>query len=343
MNGKKRLEYVDVARGIAMICIVLGHLGNDAINRVVFTFHLPIFFFISGYFLSERGTFKEFTEKKFRAYIVPYNFTCLVITLLALLKAALRHKTLLPEFMHWTWATIYAAGTTEADPFFGIVIGALWFLWATFWGTLILRAVSKLKPVCRIIIIGSVFTLCQLTAPIFWLPLDIQAGGTASLFMYLGWLLKKNQLQIETIRDKEVRFVGFVGALFIWFYAVMNFKGFYLVHDEIHNGIFDIIGGICGSILLLLLSYLMTKRTAKLADFLSWAGKYSLLFLSVHITELNLLPWNKIVTKAVSLTGIFPVTDSAVFCYVIIAKFLFIFIAMWILLKSRIIRKIYRY
>ena len=45
----KRLTYIDIARGIAIICIVLGHLGNNTINRVVFTFHVPIFFFITGY------------------------------------------------------------------------------------------------------------------------------------------------------------------------------------------------------------------------------------------------------------------------------------------------------
>ena len=32
----KRLQYIDIAKGIAMICIILGHMGNANINRVVF-------------------------------------------------------------------------------------------------------------------------------------------------------------------------------------------------------------------------------------------------------------------------------------------------------------------
>lgn len=40
---KNRVQYFDIARGIAMICIILGHLNNSLINRVVFTFHVPIF------------------------------------------------------------------------------------------------------------------------------------------------------------------------------------------------------------------------------------------------------------------------------------------------------------
>ena len=47
---KKRIEYLDVARGIAMLSVVLGHMGIFNINRVVFTYHLPILFFITGYF-----------------------------------------------------------------------------------------------------------------------------------------------------------------------------------------------------------------------------------------------------------------------------------------------------
>lgn len=30
----KRLQYVDIARGIAMICIILGHLGNPSIKGI---------------------------------------------------------------------------------------------------------------------------------------------------------------------------------------------------------------------------------------------------------------------------------------------------------------------
>ena len=49
-----RLQYIDIAKGIAMICIILGHLGNASINRIVFTFHVPIFFFITGYFTNKK-------------------------------------------------------------------------------------------------------------------------------------------------------------------------------------------------------------------------------------------------------------------------------------------------
>lgn len=53
MNEQKsRLLEFDIAKGIAILCVILGHLGIKEIDRVVFVFHMPLFFLISGYFLS---------------------------------------------------------------------------------------------------------------------------------------------------------------------------------------------------------------------------------------------------------------------------------------------------
>ena len=80
----KRVMFIDIAKGIAIICIILGHLGINNINRVVFTFHVPIFFMITGYFINKKYTIKEFIINKFKRLIVPYFITSFVIILLSL-------------------------------------------------------------------------------------------------------------------------------------------------------------------------------------------------------------------------------------------------------------------
>lgn len=51
---KARCEHMDIARGIAIILVVLGHscskMSGDDVNRVILSFHMPLFFFISGVF-----------------------------------------------------------------------------------------------------------------------------------------------------------------------------------------------------------------------------------------------------------------------------------------------------
>ena len=56
-TAKTRIRFIDTARGIAIICIILGHLGSASINRVVYTFHIPLFFLITGYFKYLDGQF----------------------------------------------------------------------------------------------------------------------------------------------------------------------------------------------------------------------------------------------------------------------------------------------
>lgn len=50
---KARLDYIDVARGMAMGLVVLGHCYGSVgapVNRFILSFHMPLFFFLSGLF-----------------------------------------------------------------------------------------------------------------------------------------------------------------------------------------------------------------------------------------------------------------------------------------------------
>lgn len=58
MLSRERVHYIDVARGIAIILMVLGHiLEVETIGReLVFSFHMPLFLIVSGYFFSDKGS-----------------------------------------------------------------------------------------------------------------------------------------------------------------------------------------------------------------------------------------------------------------------------------------------
>ena len=48
---KKRNEQIDVARGIAILLVILGHSFysiEDPLNKIILSFHMPLFFFLSG-------------------------------------------------------------------------------------------------------------------------------------------------------------------------------------------------------------------------------------------------------------------------------------------------------
>lgn len=81
VKNKERTPLYDVAKGICIISIVLGHLGIA--TRFVYFYHLPIFFFISGLFLNaEKHSFKDFLLKKIKSLYVPYVIISLLFAII---------------------------------------------------------------------------------------------------------------------------------------------------------------------------------------------------------------------------------------------------------------------
>ena len=79
----KRIEYIDIARGIGILLVVLGHndfaLVSPFAYKVIYSFHMPLFFFLSGYFINPSVGFWEFIKKRFNSLLKPYLFTIFMI------------------------------------------------------------------------------------------------------------------------------------------------------------------------------------------------------------------------------------------------------------------------
>lgn len=45
---KRRIEWIDQLRGMAVILVILHHAGLRGFGRFILAFHMPLFFFISG-------------------------------------------------------------------------------------------------------------------------------------------------------------------------------------------------------------------------------------------------------------------------------------------------------
>ncbi len=292
MNSKQnnsRISYIDIAKGISMICIILGHFEVFTIIRIVYTFHVPIFFLISGYFISNKIKMSDFIKGKAKRLLIPFYITCLIIMALEL-EASFFVGGIGQTFIYWIKAILYAAGSWHHKPFEIIPIGSIWFLWALFWGSIFLRLSLNMKKHMRIIFIGTIFLIGYYTRNIFWLPLSIQPGACATLFMYIGYLIKINKDTIDKI-SPQIKIVGSFVALIISILFIKNFKTFFLVECDIGRGVIDIIGSLCSCWIVILISQFIDKHTNILKKFFTKIGQHSLILLCVHNVELNILPW----------------------------------------------------
>lgn len=85
MQTRERLGYVDFMRGVAIILVVVGHMiqfngveTSNAVFEVIYSFHMPLFFAISGY-ITQKVTRLEsvrqyggYMKKKVISILVPY-------------------------------------------------------------------------------------------------------------------------------------------------------------------------------------------------------------------------------------------------------------------------------
>lgn len=279
-GDRGRLDWPDVAKGICIISVILGHLGIDFINRIVFMYHLPVFFLLAGYFLKKRPD-GEFVASKAKRLLIPYFVTCVAICLIGVLRTGGSKKD---AFVSWIYASLYGAGDSWDWPFHIKAIGAIWFLWALFWALIIVNHFAD-KKFYRIIIFCIAFTgWASFDRTQIWLPLSIQAGMLAALYVLIGYEIRKNNL-LEHLNGWEQ-----LGCFLVYAWSIWSFKGFWIVHDYMGNGWIDFIASICAAIVIISLSRYICDRSLIFRRILGWFGRNSLIILCFHIIELNVLP-----------------------------------------------------
>lgn len=155
MEQCKRIDWIDILRGIGIFFVVLGHiLHNDLIVKWIFSFHLPIFFFISG-FLYKKRDIKIDLVKRIKTILIPYYFFGILNLLYWILfERKYRYET----------QSVY-------DAFLGLITGNyqyltfnihLWFL-PCFFSALLIYNILRRYFNCKIVFVISMllYMICN--------------------------------------------------------------------------------------------------------------------------------------------------------------------------------------
>ena len=85
---KERIVWLDYGKTIAIYLVVLAHTAlYKPAEGFIYTFHMPFFFFMSGYLFSysKYPSYMEFVKRRFRQLLVPYVVINMITYLLWLL------------------------------------------------------------------------------------------------------------------------------------------------------------------------------------------------------------------------------------------------------------------
>lgn len=293
-----RIASADIAKGIGIIAIVAGHVGlfptaesENVLVNAVFQFHVPIFYLLAGYFLSTRKPFAAFAKQKAWRMLAPYYATCLAVTLVVGVLIFVTGTSKPPSIFNGVpdalLASLYAAGGTFAPmDALGIThIGAIWFLWALFIGMIEVRLVMNHRALAPIVVVG-LFILSVVSVDWAFLPLDIQPGLFAGLYIYLGTLARRANLLARTLSTPAT--LALVVALCVC--SVFFYQAGWVVYpNSCYPGPawLGVPASLLTCTLVVLVSQLIATHTRFLASFLTFFGKNSIVVLAVHLVMLD--------------------------------------------------------
>lgn len=142
-----RIEWIDTAKGIGILLVVIGHIQLiPFFHDCIFLFHMPLFFFISGTLFKKNESWKNCFTKKIIHLLLPYPF-------FMFLFVPLRYITNYFCTGEWESFKLSMLGLSYFDK-------PLWFLFALFITTLIMRSLysftKKINIIVTVIILGFI-------------------------------------------------------------------------------------------------------------------------------------------------------------------------------------------
>ncbi|MBR3825869.1 MAG: acyltransferase family protein [Lachnospiraceae bacterium] len=146
----KRIAYLDMARGIGMVLVVLGHIEYLGAGwlRYVTAFHMPLFFFVSGILIckkkEEEKPFAGLIKKKLVSIMVPY----VIFSLLSFLIESSRIWVKGLDEWNVVLRQLFQSCCLQG-------VSTLWFLPALFMGEVIFIGIRKKTPLW-----GTVICVC---------------------------------------------------------------------------------------------------------------------------------------------------------------------------------------
>lgn len=213
----ERIKWIDSLKGFAIILMVIGHYQDTPhlLNVWIYSFHMPLFFFLSGY-LTEHIK-KKYIQKKFKTLMIPYfSFGLLMLCVDYFLKQEIDIYKEFLNIIYYIWRP------------------AMWFFWILFACCAMFYYCNKLSIKLKCFIVILCYTISVLTSKFNMnLPFRIEIFFSAFSFFLLGDILRSRIKQLFLINKKEQ---WFICSIFFAIFTViaLQFPKIDLLLNELH-------------------------------------------------------------------------------------------------------------
>lgn len=277
----QRNDALDIAKAIGILLVILGHCPEIPMmpfRHFIFTFHMPLFFLISGYLYKPKDV--KSSLKKDAIYLLsPYFYTCFFIIFISFVGGLLSGD--FDEIVYYIEAMFVGSGGIHPCLYFSDppIIGAIWFLPALYVCKNTYNCLQAYGCREKLFISSVIFIVSTLIGYyLLFLPFSILSGLSAMIFYSIGDALKS----VKRI-PLPYWFLGFV----CWALA-FKYSHLYIATPQLDLFFVDVIGATTLSLCVFLISQKMCKFTFLAVPFTS-IGRLTLYILCFHTLDIDIL------------------------------------------------------
>ena len=291
---KKRVLWVDAAKGVAMAAVVLGHTyyGGVPAHTFVYSFHIPLFFILAGYTFRVKPAGEMF-KASVKRLLVPYLVLCLITAICDIAFGRLS----IDGIVLFLGSVVFASGGSWL-PFDIPSIGVPWFLMALFVARLLYNALlgfldrHGVHPIVQFAVFAAICYAAKIAIPYIALPFALLQAVIAMFFMHAGHCMAKYHWI-----EKAPAFATII-ALVLWaaglalgfFFSIGNL---WFVKSFVGGAVMAAAGSWC----IMQACRFVEAHARRLGDILAFVGINSLLVLELHVVENLCFDWGLVVIE----------------------------------------------
>lgn len=345
MTGCKpeRQEWVDMAKGIAIIAVVMGHIGFCWPHSrflplnvlLIWLWHVPVFFMIGGFFLDDKKLVHPvaFIKRKLKTLYLPLLYVYVPVLLLhnVFISSGIYDVGTNYSGHHVSWwgATDYVVQGIKSLLLVGQepLLGAMWFVFVLFWAQTLLSVSSNLLRKTGRQWEQNTFDLVRYLVLLCLAVLSwslTAMGYTKMLFsvtLVAAWLIYVGMLLMRRLRPQfDNGIVALICVVIAW-HASCSVGGVNLVDNRFHDVITLTVSALACLYVVCYVAKLIECRSKMLTAVLSTIGRDSFYIMGLHFAgfkictvALDQLGWDiplaELVPPVGHCAGLF-------FCYVL--------------------------
>lgn len=212
----KRIEWVDIAKFMGMFFIYLGHFGKDAglAYYWVFSFHVPLFFFLSGCLenYNHRGIVDNIWHK-FVNIVVPFFF---FLAIVAAFDAANSNSA--ANIKKYMLVGIQGGIRTHV-----LSASALWFLTCLFVMEIMFSFIKRVRYKSIVFIVCLfLFFITEDNPRLYW---NLDTACYYLIYFGIGWLCFGPMNKLLCDKSRKCRYVCFLALCICAIYSSCLFFG----------------------------------------------------------------------------------------------------------------------